>query len=153
MRENAFVVIFEEFETKTGGRLDALDITQEVLDVVRVSGASHGCALVFSPHTTCCVLVAAPGLETVESLQRAMDAIAPADGYYAHDDLSIRTENLVEGEPANAPAHIFNVFAGKASESIPIVDGRLFLGDEQRVLFVELDCSRTRRYCVQVVGE
>jgi secondary thiamine-phosphate synthase enzyme len=147
------VIISEEFETKTGGRLDALDITGEIRDVVRSSGVVNGSVLVFSPHTTCCVLIAAPGVQTSVSLADAMEALAPSNGYYAHDDLAIRTENLTEDEPPNAPAHLFNVFAGKTSECIPIVAGRLALGDNQRVLFVELDSSRERRYLLQVVGE
>lgn len=147
------MVLLEEFETKTGGRLDALDVTDEVEAVVRESGIDRGNVLVFSPHTTCCVLVATPGAGMVDAMARAMQTIAPDDGYYAHDDLGIRTENLVEDEPANAPAHIAHVFLGKASECVPIADGRLQLGPGQRVLFVELDCSRSRRYCVQVVGE
>jgi secondary thiamine-phosphate synthase enzyme len=147
------VILFEEFETKTGGRLDALDITEEVVDVVRSSGVVKGSVLVFSPHTTCCVLIAPPGAQTSLRLADAMEALAPANGYYAHDDLAIRTENLTEDEPPNAPAHLFNVFAGRTSECIPIIDGRLTLGDGQRVLFVELDSSRKRRYLLQVVGE
>lgn len=147
------MIFFDEFETKTGGRLDALDVTAEVVDVVRASGVRNGSVLVFSPHTTCCVLIAAAGARTAKSLEQAMEALAPSDGYYAHDDLAIRTENLTEDEPANAPAHLFHVFAGKASECIPVAGGRLALGEDQRVLFVELDCSRERRYFIQVVGE
>jgi secondary thiamine-phosphate synthase enzyme len=147
------VIVFEEFETKTGGRLDAVDITGEVIDVVRASGVRQGNALVFSPHTTCCVLLATKGDGMLAALKRAMRTIAPDDGYYAHDDFAIRTENLAEDEPANAPAHIVHVFVGKSSECIPIVDGELSIGADQRVLFVELDSSRPRRYCVQVIGE
>jgi secondary thiamine-phosphate synthase enzyme len=153
VRHNWTVILLEEFETKTGGKLDALDVTDEVEEVVHESGVKHGNVLVFSPHTTCCVLVATPGKGMAEAMARAMETIAPDDGYYAHDDLNIRTENLVEDEPANAPAHIAHVFLGKASECVPVADGHLQLGPQQRVLFVELDCSRTRRYCVQVVGE
>jgi secondary thiamine-phosphate synthase enzyme len=153
VRDNGRVVVFEEFEAKTGGRLDALDVTDDVAKVVSESGVSRGTALVFAPHTTCCVLIAVPGAQTEAALRRAMEALAPSDAYYAHDDLNIRTENLIEGEPPNAPAHILHVFAGRVSESIPINDGRMVIGDDQRVLLVELDASRKRRYCVQVVGE
>jgi secondary thiamine-phosphate synthase enzyme len=147
------VIRYSEFETKTGGRLDALDITDEVREVVASSGVSFGTALVFSPHTTCCVLLATPGMEMISALERAMKTIAPDDGYYAHDDLDIRTENLIDNEPANAPAHIVHAFLGKASEAIPVDAGRLMLGAGQRVLFIELDSSRKRRYCIQVIGE
>ena len=147
------MIAFEEYEIKTGGRLDAVDITQEVQDIVRASGISDGNVLVFSPHTTCCVMIATRDEATTSRLAQVMEALAPANGYYAHDDLGIRTENLVEDEPANAPAHLFNVFAGKTSECIPVVAGEVALGAEQRVLFVELDSSRKRRYFLQVVGE
>jgi len=147
------VVHFEEFETKTGGRLDALDITDEVQQAVSSSGVAEGSVLVFSPHTTCCVLLARGGTEMLDAMARAMTSIAPEDGYYAHDDLAIRTENLVENEPANGPSHIVHAFLGKASETIPVVGGKPLLGEDQRVLFVELDSSRERRYCIQVVGE
>jgi secondary thiamine-phosphate synthase enzyme len=147
------VIAFEEFETKTGGRLDALDVTDEVADLVGSSGVVNGTALIFSPHTTCCVLLATPGRQMLQALERAMQTIAPDDGYYAHDDLDVRTENLMDNEPPNAPAHILHCFLGKASEAIPVEGGRLRLGVGQRVLFIELDSSRKRRYCVQVVGE
>ena len=146
------MISFEEFETKTGGRLDALDITQEVVEVAQSSGITHGNVLVFSPHTTCSVLIC-NGNGTVPMLERTMSMLAPEGEYYEHDDFSIRTENMTEDEPPNAPSHIFHVFLGRASECIPIVDGTLSLGRGQRVLFVELDSSRPRRYVIQAVGE
>lgn len=152
LRENGGVIVFQEFETKTGGRLDTLDITAEVLETIAASGVEQGSVLVFSPHTTCCVLLGRPGPETRAALEAVLERLAPEGAYYAHDDLDIRTENLVEDEPANAPAHIFQVMAGKASECIPVEEGRLVLGPDQRVLFVELDSSRERRYCIQVLG-
>jgi len=147
------VIYLQEFETKTGGRLDTVDITDEVIQTVEGSGVSEGSVLVFSPHTTCCILIAEPTTEMRSALEDAMALLAPQDAYYAHDDLDIRTENLVEDEPANAPAHVFQVLAGRASECVPVAAGRLGLGARQRILFVELDSSRERRYFVQVLGE
>jgi secondary thiamine-phosphate synthase enzyme len=149
------MIHYEEFETKTGGRLDALDVTQDVAEVVGASGIKHGNVLVYSPHTTACVLLANGDRSLVGALDRAMRLLEAADGYYEHDDMSIRTENLVEDgeEPENAPAHLVHVFAGKSSEVIPIAEGRVALGGDQRVYFVELCSSRLRRYCIQVIGE
>jgi secondary thiamine-phosphate synthase enzyme len=147
------MILYEEFETKTGGRLDALDVTAEVRDLVSASGIVNGSVLVFSPHTTCCVLVSNGSGQMLEALERSMDALAPDDGYYEHDDFSIRTENLMDDEPENAPAHLVHVFAGKTSEVIPVADSKPVLGDDQHVLFVELCSSRPRRYCIQVLGE
>jgi secondary thiamine-phosphate synthase enzyme len=147
------MIHLKQFETKTGGRLDILDITGEVLDTVHESGITNGSVLVFSPHTTCCVLICSPTNGLRESLVETLEAIAPVDGYYAHDDLSIRTENLVDDEPANGPAHLAHAVLGKTSESIPVIDKKVVLGPAQRVLLVELDSSRVRGYAIQAMGE
>lgn len=149
------MIHYEEFETKTGGRLDALDVTPEITEAVRASGVRNGSVLVYSPHTTACVLVANGDRTVLTSLDKATQLLEPPDGYYEHDDFDIRTENLVEDreEPENAPAHLLHVFAGRASEVIPIHDGDVALGEHQRVYFIELCSSRMRNYCVQVIGE
>jgi secondary thiamine-phosphate synthase enzyme len=147
------VIVHQEFETKTGGRFDAVDVTADVHELVQRAGVTTGTALVFSPHTTCCVLLCPEAEQAAQALARTMEIVAPENGYYAHDDLEVRTENLVEDEPANAPAHILHVVLGKASEAVPIVGGRLALADDQRIFFVELDSSRPRRYLIQVLGE
>lgn len=144
---------FEEFETKTGGRLDAVDITDDVMSTIVRTGLREGSALVFSPHTTCSVLISTPGPALEQALAGVIESLAPEDRYYAHDDLDVRTENLVEDEPPNAPAHIAHAFIGKSSEVVPVVDGKMVLASGQRVLLVELDSSRLRRYSVQLIGE
>ncbi len=147
------MILFREFETQTAGALDAIDVTGDLQQVVKESGVDAGVAVVFSPHTTCCILVGPRDPRTLQTaLAKTMDAVAPEGAYYAHDDLKIRTENLVENEPANGPAHVAHMMIGKVSESIPVKGGRLLLGEDQRVLFVELDDSRKRRYVVQVLG-
>ena len=153
VNDNGVVIVHQEFETKTGGRFDAVDVTEDLRALVERAGITRGTALVFSPHTTCCVLICPHAERAATSLARALEIIAPENGYYAHDDLDIRTENLVHDEPPNAPAHILHVVLGKASEAIPIVEGRVALADEQRVFFVELDSSRPRHYLIQVLGE
>jgi secondary thiamine-phosphate synthase enzyme len=152
----AGMIAYEEFETSTEGRLDAVDITLEVEKVLANSGISNGSALIFSPHTTCCVLVANGDRNLIKALGKAMELLEPEDGYYHHDDFTVRTENLdpsVEDEPENAPAHLVHVFSGKSSEVIPVHEGRLGLGEAQRVYFVELCSARPRRYVVQVLGD
>lgn len=146
------MVVYGEFPVTTAGRLDVVDVTQDVRGLIKDSGVASGSVLVYSPHTTCCILIAPPGAETMRSLERAVSEIAPEGTYFAHDDLDIRTENLIADEPANAPAHLAHVFVGKASECIPIVDGDIVLGLGQSILFVELDSARARRFCVQVLG-
>lgn len=147
------VIFSKEFSVATSGRFDLVDVTEDVRSVVSASGVLNGSALIFCPHTTCSLLVGEPSSKLVASLHSAMETLAPADAYYAHDDLTIRTENLVDDEPANAPAHLMNAVMGKVSESVPVAGGEIVLGEGQKILFIELDGSRPRRYLIQVTGE
>lgn len=153
IRKNQEVIFSKEFSVATSGRFDLVDVTEDVRSVVSASGVLNGSALIFCPHTTCSLLVGEPSSKLVRSLHSAMETLAPADAYYAHDDLTIRTENLVDEEPANAPAHLMNAVMGKVSESVPVASGEIILGADQRILFIELDGSRPRRYLIQVTGE
>jgi thiamine phosphate synthase YjbQ (UPF0047 family) len=78
----------------------------------------------------------------------------PHETYYAHDDWDRRTENICEEdmEVPNGHAHCMSMILGSAGESIPVGEGELCMGQWQRVLFIELDRSRPRRWICKVVG-
>ena len=80
--------------------------------------------------------------------------LVPSERYYAHDDWEKRTDNICEEdmEFPNGHAHCMSMLLGPAGESIPVREGELCLGTWQRVLFLELDRERDRRWIVQVVG-
>ncbi len=112
-------------------------------------------ALVYSPHTTCAVLVNERESGFIEDFDELLESLVPLKGEYRHDDLSRRTENL-EDDPHDVPnghAHCRQALVGSTSQTIPIVDGRLLLGRWQRVFFLELDRARDRRVLIQVMGE
>jgi secondary thiamine-phosphate synthase enzyme len=139
---------------RTEGGLSVRDITEEVNEAVRESGIRNGIACVYSPHTTCCVRVNEFENGFLEDFARLLKALVPTDGYYAHDDWDRRTENICteDMEAGNGHAHCMAMLLGTAGESIPVREGKLALGTWQRVLFLELDRERERRWTVQVVG-
>jgi secondary thiamine-phosphate synthase enzyme len=55
-------------------------------------------------------------------------------------------------EIGNGHAHCMSMLLGSAGESIPVAEGDLALGTWQRILFMELDRERDRRWLVKVVG-
>ena len=83
--------------------------------------------------------------------------IAPADIYYHHNDLAIRTENLVCDQGAtdclNGHSHMLHLLMGAASETISFSEKKLGLGTWQRIFLVELDVARKRDVLVKVLGE
>ena len=144
-----------ERHLRTAGGLHVRDITDEVADAVRESGVQNGIACVYSPHTTCSVRVNEFENGFLEDFATLLKRLVPSAAYYAHDDWDKRTENICPEDMdfGNGHAHCMSMLLGPAGESIPVADGELLLGQWQRVLFIELDRERDRRWLVQVVGD
>ena len=147
-------VFQQERRLRTSGGLSVRDITDEVTAAVEESGISDGIVCVYSPHTTCCVRVNEFESGFLEDFTSLLKRLVPTEDYYAHDDWGRRTENLCpeDSDVGNGHAHCMSMLLGSAGESIPVREGELCLGTWQRVLFLELDRERDRRWIVQVVG-
>lgn len=137
---------------RTLSEFDVIDITREVQRAIDESGIHEGYALVYSPHTTCAVLLNEKESGLLSDIKSTLCRLVPEQDGYLHDDFDVRTENMQEGETRNAHAHLRQVLAGKTSEYIPISEGSLLLGQWQRVMFVEFDCSRDREALIQICG-
>ena len=124
-----------------------VDVTSQVEDAVRESSITAGTALIFSRHTTAAVVIneAEPGLQ--QDMERLLERLAPRADEYAHNEMA----RTIPNEPENGHAHCWHLLLG-ASETVPVVDGRLHLGTWQRVFLVELDGPRRREIVVQVMG-
>ena len=144
-----------EEQLRTAGGLSVTDITEQVQEAVRESGVRDGVCCVYSPHTTCSVRVNEYERGFLEDFSVLLRRLVPTEHYYAHDDWDRRTENVSDDEDteaSNGHAHCMSMLMGPAGESIPVRDGVLCLGRWQRVLFLELDRERDRRWLVHVVG-
>jgi secondary thiamine-phosphate synthase enzyme len=147
-------IFVHEREMRTAGGLTLSDITEEVEKAVEESGVADGLACVFTPHTTCSIRINEWESGFVDDFIDIAKTLVPLDRYYAHDDWERRTENLEpREEQPNGHAHCLSMLIGGASETLPVRNGGLCLGRWQRVIFVELDHERDRRWFVQVIGE
>ena len=147
-------VFQHERQLRTAGGLTVTDITDEVQGAVRESGIQEGIACIYSPHTTCCVRVNELEEGFLEDFAQLLRRLVPSESYYAHDDWDRRTENICpeDMDQGNGHSHCMAMLLGTAGESVPVRAGELQLGTWQRVLFIELDRERDRRWLVQVVG-
>jgi len=148
--------LFENHDLDTAGCGDLIDLTRDVVDAVDRSHVSNGVAVVYSPHTTCAVLINERESGFMKDFQDMLDSLVPEEGpYYRHDDLTIRTEGLDDDphEFPNGHSHCRAALLGSASQAIPIVDGKLLLGRYQSVFFCELDRAKPRKVFIQVMGD
>lgn len=130
---------------------DFIDITDQVRGIVEESDVETGVAVVYSKHTTAAVVINENESLLLEDMEEFLEALAPCDDDYRHNDFSIRTENMTEDECPNGHAHCQHLNLG-TSESIPIIDEELQFGNWQKVFLIELDHAREREVIVQVLG-
>lgn len=144
-------VLCEAIELDTSEALEFIDITETVAAIVARSGIRFGQVTVYSTHTTAAIKINEAEPLLLEDLKEMLRRLAPCDDDYGHNDFRRRTVNMNEEECANGHSHCQHLFLS-SSETIPIVEGRLMLGQWQCVFLVELDHPRHRRLLVNVVG-
>jgi len=120
-------------------RVDLIDVTEEISGLVRESGAQDGVVIVYTEHTTAGLFINENEPNLLQDVQRWLEAVVPQDHPYAHN----RVDN-------NADSHLRAILLG-SSLSVPVVEGRLGLGQWQRIFLAELDGPRTRRILVRVI--
>jgi secondary thiamine-phosphate synthase enzyme len=136
---------------QTGAAPDFVDITERVEQIVARSGIGGGQVLVYSRHTTASVRVQEAEPLLLEDMTACLERLAPRELAYRHNDFRVRTVNMTDDESPNGHAHCRHLFLG-ASETIPVVGGRLALGRWQRIFLIELDHPRRREVHIQVLG-
>lgn len=145
------------------------NVTKELKDAVRASGIKDGIAVVYSHHTTCCVItqecafdMSMTGLETLQQdLVNVMDKMVPEckyEGIYLHPGPKALVFAEEHGEDArgchNTDAHLRSSIIGR-SETIVVDDGDVDLGEFGFVYFIDFDSTRGRTRTVQImiIGE
>ena len=132
-----------EIELSTKGKVDIINITDRVQEILDESGIKDGFALVFCVGSTCAVSTTEyePGLK--KDIPTALERLFPRNIYYHHE------ETWHDG---NGHSHVRATFL-KPDLTVPVVNGKLTLGTWQQIIFLELDIRRRRRrIIVQVMG-
>ncbi len=146
----------EVIKLKTKEYCEFIDLTDKIEAIVKTSNVKNGIVFTHSKHTTLTIRINERETGLINDFKDFVSRLIPKDAYYRHNDLSIRTENLVcdpgASDCLNGHSHITHLLMGTA-EPVPIVDGKLLLGQWQRIFAIELDCARPREVFVQAMGE
>jgi secondary thiamine-phosphate synthase enzyme len=133
-----------QISVKTNGRR-LYDITPEVCSWTADSGMATGALTLYIQHTSASLLIN----ENYDS-----DVLVDLEAFFARlvpdgDPLFIHT---VEG-PDDMPAHVRSALT-QTSLSIPLIDGRLALGQWQGIfLYEHRFAPYTRRVILHLIGE
>jgi len=148
----AAAVNMRRLALKSSEPIQFLDITDEIMEVVRATGFTDGIVTIVSRHTTAAIRIQEAEPLLLEDLLAFLRRLAPLNAHYQHNDFRIRTHHMHDDESPNGHSHCLQFLLG-SSESVPLMDGELQLGQWQRVYLVELDGPRPKReVLVQTIG-
>jgi secondary thiamine-phosphate synthase enzyme len=138
-------VVTRNFEIKSDGENQVIDVTEEVKKAISAAEVSDGVATVFVVGSTAAITTMEyePGLVT--DFPEMLERVAPKSG--------IEYEHQRRWHDGNGHSHVRASLVGP-SLSIPLVGGELVLGEWQQVVLVEFDIRpRSRKVVVQIMGE
>ncbi|MBI2541538.1 YjbQ family protein [Candidatus Woesearchaeota archaeon] len=131
-----------EFTISTSKKQELIDITGKVENIIKKSNVKEGLCSVFACHATAAIIINENYDPNIcLDLLDALNKLIPA-GIWRHDKID-----------GNADAHIKAAILGP-SETIPVKNGRLELGQWQSIMMAELDGPRNdRKIIVTILGD
>jgi secondary thiamine-phosphate synthase enzyme len=131
--------MFETIGVKTSSRIEMIDITGRIADLISKQKIKNGLCCLFVPHTTAGVTINENADYSVQLdiNSKLNELIIAGDSKYSH----------LEG---NSDSHIKSTVVGQ-SLNIIIENGRLFLGTWQGIFFCEFDGPRNRNLHIKII--
>lgn len=131
------VVISKSLRISSSSNFQIIDISRDITVVLNEINKEHkmdnGIVNIFTKHSTSAIRVNENEKGLLLDFEKALKDVIKEKDNYKHDFID-----------NNAASHIRAFLLG-ASETIPIVDGRLDLGTWQSIFFIELDGPRSNR--------
>jgi len=139
-------IYLETILYRTRERLELINITRDLNEIVRKHGLKAGFVIVQSLHTTTAVFINEFQQALVDDMKAFLERLVGRLDYWRHND-----PRLSECDRQNAASHLRAMVLGHTL-SLPVRNGELALGNWQSVILAELDGPRERSVQVQVLG-
>jgi secondary thiamine-phosphate synthase enzyme len=130
----------------TSERMQMLNITDRVNDLVRKSGVRDGIIHLQSLHTTTAVFLNEWQDALLGDVKEFFDVVVEQNQYYRHND-----PQFSDCERKNADSHIRGMLMGQTL-SLQVRNAAVLLGTWQSIVFAEFDGPRSRSLAVQISG-
>lgn len=123
---------------RSKSRIEFIDITGMVQEVVKEAGVIKGICYLYVPHTTAGITINEGADPSVQrDIQNTLSRLVPHEMNYFHRE-------------GNADAHIKSTIVG-TSVNVIVDEGRLLLGTWQSIFFCEFDGPRHRRIAIKLI--
>jgi len=134
-------VITEFISVATQGNRDVIDLTSQVKSLILQHSVENAVVSVFSPGSTAAITTIEyePGLK--KDIDHYLNKLIPYDEHYYHHET---------WHDDNGSSHIQAAIIGP-SETIPLIDGSLYMGKWQQIVLIDCDTrARTRKIVIQI---
>jgi len=140
------IVRGETLAVSTSDRIELVDLTARVMDLVKDAGVREGVVSLWSMHTTCALFINEAQRALHADIKRFLEQVVTRDSDWMHND-----PNHSDCDRMNADSHLRAMLLGH-SLTLQISGGEIVLGQWQRLLMAELDGPRERSIRVQMMG-
>jgi secondary thiamine-phosphate synthase enzyme len=136
----------ETFIIETDQRIDVVDLTERIMELVRRFRIREGLVSLWSLHTTCAIFINEFQTALLSDIKGFLEQVVERDAEWMHNN-----PNLSDCDRFNADSHLRAMLLGH-SLTLQISNGEVVLGQWQRILMAELDGPRARTLRAQVWG-
>jgi secondary thiamine-phosphate synthase enzyme len=126
----------------TSKKMEFINITSDVNNVLKKSGIKEGMILISAMHITAGVYVNDAESGLIQDIQEWLQKLAPDGPDYRHH----RTGEV------NGDSHLKNLIIGH-QVIVPVTNSELDLGPWQQIYYAEFDGKRRKRLIIKVMGE
>ncbi|HTA68883.1 MAG TPA: secondary thiamine-phosphate synthase enzyme YjbQ [Bryobacteraceae bacterium] len=130
----------------TNDRMQLLNITDRINEIVRKSGVRDGLVHLQSLHTTSAVFLNEWQDALVHDVKTFFEEVVLREQYYRHND-----PEHSDCERKNADSHLRGMLMGQTL-CLQVRNASVLLGTWQSIIFAEFDGPRSRSLAVQVSG-
>ncbi len=136
----------ETFIIETDQRIDVVDLTERIMELVRRFRIREGLVSLWSLHTTCAIFINEFQTALLSDIKGFLEQVVERDAEWMHNN-----PDHSDCDRFNADSHLRAMLLGH-SLTLQISNGEVVLGQWQRILMAELDGPRARTLRAQVWG-
>ena len=126
----------------TKERIDFVNITNKVQQVVKESNIKDGLILINPMHITASIFINDAESGLIQDFKNWLEKLAPKNFDYHHHQT---------GED-NGFSHLWRTIIGRET-TIAITDGKLDFGPWEQIFYGEFDGQRNKKILVKIIGE
>ena len=143
---DGFRIVNRVIDWVTTDRMQLINITDRINEIVKKSGIREGIVHLQSLHTTASVFLNEWQDALLHDVRAYLESIVDRNEYFRHND-----PDYSDCERKNADSHMRGMLMGQTL-SLQVRNASLLLGTWQNIVFAEFDGPRSRSMSVQVMG-